>query len=417
MGFYYQNGELFCEKVPIKEIVKTTGTPVYIYSANHFEERFKAFDKAFENHPHLVCYSVKANSNVAILKLLAKLGAGADIVSGGELIRALKAGISPSKIVFSGVGKTEEEIELALKNKILMFNVESEEELFAIELIARKLNTKAPVSVRINPDVDPKTHPYISTGMKKNKFGISEKRAPEIYLKIKNSEFLEPVGIDVHIGSQITDLSPFEETFERIKNLVKMLNTMEISVRYLDLGGGLGICYKDETPPSPEEYVKKILEHLGDLDLTIIIEPGRAIAGNGGILVTKVLYIKTTETKKFVIVDGAMNDLIRPSLYDAYHEILPVEKKEGEKEKVDVVGPICESGDFFARERELPSLQKGDLLAVLSSGAYGYVMASNYNSRGRAPEVLVKNDKFYVIKRRETIFDLLSFETIPVDFL
>jgi len=411
--FSYKNGELYCEEVPVKKIVEEVGTPVYIYSARTIKRHFKVFDTAFKEVSHLVCYSVKANSNIAVLRLLGNLGAGADIVSGGELKRVLKAGISPQKVVFSGVGKTPEEIEFALSQDILMFNVESEEELFLIGEIAKRLKKKARFSLRVNPNVDPKTHPYISTGLKKNKFGIPEEEVIKLYESTKENPYLEAVGMDAHIGSQLTSISPFVEALSRLKKLWKELESLGFELKYLDLGGGLGIVYKDEEPPMPEEYAKAIIKEAKELNATLILEPGRVIVGNAGILVTRVLYKKKNNEKNFVIVDAGMNDLIRPAFYDAYHQIIPVEEKNGKKEVVDVVGPICESGDFFAKERELPEVSSGDLLAIMSAGAYGFVMSSNYNTRPKPPEILVIDDKFYIIRRRETVEDILSFETIP----
>jgi diaminopimelate decarboxylase len=411
--FSYKNGELYCEEVPVKKIVEEVGTPVYIYSARTIKRHFKVFDTAFKEVSHLVCYSVKANSNIAVLRLLGNLGAGADIVSGGELKRVLKAGISPQKVVFSGVGKTPEEIEFALSQDILMFNVESEEELFLIGEVAKRLKKKARFSLRVNPNVDPKTHPYISTGLKKNKFGIPEEEVIKLYESTKENPYLEAVGMDAHIGSQLTSISPFVEALSRLKKLWKELESLGFELKYLDLGGGLGIVYKDEEPPMPEEYAKAIIKEAKELNATLILEPGRVIVGNAGILVTRVLYKKKNNKKNFVIVDAGMNDLIRPAFYDAYHQIIPVEEKNGKKEVVDVVGPICESGDFFAKERELPEVSSGDLLAIMSAGAYGFVMSSNYNTRPKPPEILVIDDKFYIIRRRETVEDILSFETIP----
>jgi diaminopimelate decarboxylase len=415
--FTYKNGGLYCEEVPIKKIVEEVGTPVYIYSAKTIRRHFQVFDKSFKDINHLVCYSVKANSNIAVLSLLRKLGSGADIVSGGELKRALKAGIPPEKIVFSGVGKTPEEIELALSAGILMFNVESIEELETLGEIAKKLNKPAPFALRVNPDVDPQTHPYISTGLKKNKFGIPEEQVIDAYKKAKEHPYLNPVGLDAHIGSQITSVSPFKDALYRLKKVWEALINLGLELKYLDIGGGLGIVYENEEPPLPQEYAEAIIEEAKDLNATLILEPGRVIVGNAGILVTRVLYIKENIAKKFVIVDAGMNDLIRPAFYQAYHKIVPVEQRDEEGEVVDVVGPICESSDFLARERKLPKVKRGDLLAVMSAGAYGFVMSSNYNSRPRAPEILVDEDKFYIIRRRETIEDLLALESVPAPYL
>ena len=415
--FEYKNGELYCEEVPIKKILEDVGTPVYIYSAKTIRRHYKVFEKSFSGIDHLICYSVKANSNIAIISLLKQLGSGADIVSAGELKRVLKAGIDPKKIVFSGVGKTPEEIEFALRADILMFNVESLEELETLGEIAKKLEKKAPFALRINPDIDPQTHPYIATGIKRSKFGIPEEFVIEAYKKAKENPYLYPIGIDAHIGSQITSISPFVSALSRLKKIWEELINLGFELKYLDIGGGLGIVYKNEEPPLPQEYADAIIKEGKDLKATIILEPGRVIVGNAGILVTKVLYTKENILKKFVIVDAAMNDLIRPAFYQAYHKIIPIEEKYEEFEVVDVVGPICESSDFFAKERKLPKVKKGDFLAIMSAGAYGFVMSSNYNSRPRPPEVLVDEDKYYIIRKRETIEDLLAFETIPAKYL
>ena len=411
--FQYRENELYAEEVPVRQIARKVGTPFYLYSAATLRRHYRVFDQAFKTLPHLVCYAVKANSNLAVLRLLAREGAGADIVSGGELFRALKAGIPAEKIVFSGVGKTAREIRLALKAGILMFNVESLEELKSIARIARKMKKKAPIAIRVNPDVNPKTHPYISTGLKENKFGLDVETAFKAYQLAKEDPYLEIVGIDCHIGSQLTQLSPFVEALRRIKAFLKRLATVGISVRYLDLGGGLGIVYGEEEPPPPEKYAQALIEELNDLSVTLILEPGRVLVGNAGILVTKVLYYKETPAKKFLIVDAGMNDLLRPAFYQAYHEIIPVLKKERPSIVADVVGPICETGDFLARERELPLVKPGELLAVMSAGAYGFVMASNYNSRPRPAEVMVNGEEFYVVRRRETYAKLVAGEKIP----
>ncbi len=411
--FHFRNGELYAEEVPVREIAKRVGTPFYLYSAATLKRHFQVFDQAFARIPHLVCYSVKANSNLAVLRLLAREGSGADIVSGGELYRALKAGIPPQKIVFSGVGKTAKEMREALRAGILMFNVESLGELRLLSKEARRLKTKAPVAIRVNPDVDPKTHPYISTGLKKNKFGLDVKTALEAYRLAQKDPHLDIVGIDCHIGSQLTQVSPFVEALRRIKAFVQRLEDEGIRPRYLDLGGGLGIVYGNEAPPPPEEYASALIQELGDLEVTLILEPGRVLVGNAGILVTKVLYFKETPAKKFLIVDAGMNDLLRPAFYQAYHEIVPVNQKERPEAVVDVVGPICETGDFLAQDRRLPLVKPGELLAVMSAGAYGFVMASNYNSRPRPPEVLVHGDQFFVVRRRENYARLVAGERIP----
>src|SRR5262245_38466210 len=416
--FEYKDGELYAEDLPLKEIARQVGTPAYVYSLATLRRHYRVFDQAFQSQPHLICSSVKANSNLAVLKAFAREGSGFDIVSGGELFRALKAGAEAKKIVFSGVGKSRREMEEALTAGILMFNVESEPELAVLNEVAGKMGKKAPISLRVNPDVDPQTHPYISTGMKKSKFGIEIKRAMENYRKALSFPHLEIVGIDCHIGSQLTSVAPFVDALSRLREYLDRVLTGALksrggSVRYLDLGGGLGIRYKDEEPPQPEEYAKAILQAMSGLDITLVLEPGRVIVGNAGILVTEVLYLKDTEEKKFVIVDGAMNDLIRPALYGSYQSIRPVREQPGDKIVADVVGPICESGDFFAKDREITRPRPGDLLAVMSAGAYGFTMSSNYNSRPRAAEVLVDGRNFHVIRQRETLDDLIKGETIP----
>ncbi len=416
--FEYRNGEMFAEGVPVKRIAKEVGTPAYVYSLATLKRHFRVFDQAFSKVPHIVCFSVKANSNIALLRAFAKEGSGFDIVSGGELFRALKAGGDPQKIVFSGVGKKKEEIEYALNCGILMFNVESEHEMVALNEIAGGVGKKAPISLRINPDVDPQTHPYISTGMKKAKFGVDIARSVESYKKAASLPHLEVVGVDCHIGSQLTSVSPFVDALARVREyldrvLVGSLKKEGAQIRYLDLGGGLGISYKDEMPPHPEEYANAIIGGLEGLNVTLILEPGRVIVGNAGILITEVQYLKETDEKKFVIVDGGMNDLIRPALYGSYQRIQPVVDGNGEKIVADVVGPICESGDFFAKDREISRPQRGDLLAVMSAGAYGFTMASNYNSHPKPPEVLVDGDHYYVIRARESLDDLIRGEEIP----
>jgi diaminopimelate decarboxylase len=416
--FDYRSGELFAEGVPLRRIAAEVRTPVYVYSLATLQRHFRVFDQAFAQVPHIVCYSVKANSNLALLRAFVKEGGGCDIVSGGELFRALKAGADPKKIVFSGVGKKREEIEYALNAGILMFNVESEEEMNALNEIAGAIGKRAPVSLRINPDVDAKTHPYISTGMKKAKFGVDIKRSIDSYKRAAGLPNVEIVGLDCHIGSQLTSVAPFVDALSRVREYLDrvLLGSLEkegACLRYLDLGGGLGINYKDEEPPHPQEYARAIIEGVEGLDVTLILEPGRVIVGNAGILLTEVQYIKETDEKKFVIVDGGMNDLIRPALYGSYQAIQPVIQKDGEKIIADVVGPICESGDFFAKDREIARPRRGDLLAVMSAGAYGFTMASNYNSHPKPPEVLVDGDQYYVVRSRETLDDLIRGETIP----
>ncbi len=412
--FYYKDGELYCEQVPIRKIASKTGTPVYCYSYSHLVSRFRAYEEAFGQTPHLVCFAVKANSNLAVLNALGELGAGADIVSGGELFRALKAGIPAGRIVYSGVGKTRNEMAYALKEDILMFNVESMEELEVIDAVALREKKKARIAIRVNPDVDPKTHPYISTGLKKNKFGLSIEQALDAYREASRRSWLEVTGIAFHIGSQILETDPFVHAFEKIKILLEKLQSEGINPSYVDLGGGLGISYHGESPPEPEDYVSSILKRASGLSQTIIMEPGRAICGNSGVLVTKLLYTKKNSLKTFYVVDAAMNDLGRPSLYDAYHEIRPVNERPGaDNVTVDVVGPICETGDFLARDRDLPILSPGELLTVMSAGAYGFTMSSNYNSRPRAAEVMVRGSRFEIIRQRETYEDLIRGETIP----
>jgi len=411
--FEYRSGELFAEGVPVRRIAREVGTPAYIYSLATLKRHYRVFDQAFARLSHLVCFSMKSNSNLAVLRAFVKEGGGFDIVSAGELFRALKAGADPKKIVFSGVGKKKAEIEYALNAGILMFNVESEQELTVLNEVARGVEKKAPISLRVNPDVDPKTHPYISTGMKKSKFGIDIKRSLEVYKRALSLTHLEVIGVDCHIGSQLTTIPPFVDALSRVKVFVEALRKEGARIRYLDLGGGLGIRYKDEEPPHPEEYAGALIQGLRGLDVTLILEPGRVVVGNAGILVTEVLYLKEGEEKTFVIVDGGMNDLIRPALYGSYQAIRPVVEGKGEMIVADVVGPICESGDFFAKDREIPRPQEGDLLAVMSAGAYGFTMSSNYNSRPRAPEILVDGDNFHVVRKRESFEDLISGETIP----
>ncbi|RMH33555.1 MAG: diaminopimelate decarboxylase [Nitrospirae bacterium] len=412
--FHYHGDELYCEDVSLKHIAQTVGTPCYVYSYQTLVRHFRAVDQAFQSIPHLVAFAVKANSNLAILRLLALEGSGADIVSGGELYRALRAGISPKKIVFAGVGKSRPEIEYALKSDILMFNVESSSELRQIDRLAGSLGTRARVALRVNPDIDPKTHPYISTGLKKSKFGIGADRALDEFKLASSLPNIEVVGVHKHIGSQLTDVSPFVEALKKILGLIEQLRASGLDIQYVNIGGGLGITYADEKPPLPQDLASAIAPLVRSLKCRLILEPGRVIAGNAGILLTQVLYTKDTESKRFVIVDAAMNDLLRPSLYDAYHEILHVQRRaETQTRRVDVVGPICESGDFLAKDRTLPDSHPGDLLAVMSAGAYGFTMSSNYNSRPRAPEVLVRGNEMYVIRAREQYEDLVRGEVIP----
>jgi len=410
--FEYRDGELYCEDVSLKEIAKHYGTPTYVYSGNTIIRHFKVFDGAFAEVQHLTCFSIKSNSNIAILNLLNRYGSGMDIVSGGELYRALKAGVVPQKIVYSGVGKTPQEMEYALKEDILMFNVESFEELDLLNSVARSLGRFARISLRVNPDVDPKTHPYISTGLRQNKFGIDIKEAVSAYKKARELSNLHIIGVSCHIGSQLTEVSPFVDALEKILRLVEELKKEGIAIRYVDIGGGLGIRYDTEEPPHPEEYARAIKGLLLDRGLTLILEPGRVIVGNAGILLTRVLYHKKGKEKDFIVVDAAMNDLVRPSLYGSYHGIWPVELKEQGEIEADVVGPICESGDFFAKKRKLQRVKQGDLLSIMSAGAYGFSMSSNYNSRPRAAEILVLKDKAYEIRKRESYEDLIRNEYI-----
>jgi diaminopimelate decarboxylase len=414
--FNFKNNDFYCEDTSLRSLAEKWGTPLYLYSHRTLCRHFEVFDSAFERYPHLVCFSVKANSNLALLKIFITQGGGADVVSGGELFRVLKAGIDPKKVVYSGVGKTEEEISFALEAGILMFNIESSEELKVINQQAKELHTKAPISIRVNPDIDPKTHPYISTGLKKNKFGIDLPRSLEEYRFARSLEHIEIIGVDCHIGSQITETGPFVEALRKVKTLISALRQEEIAIKYLDLGGGLGITYAEEVPPHPHEYAQAILNEIQGQALTLILEPGRVIVGNAGVLVTKVLYTKTTQEKNFVIVDAGMNDLIRPSLYNAYQEVIPIAKTTEERYTADIVGPICESGDFLARDRVMTKVQKGNFLAIMSAGAYGFAMSSNYNSRPRPAEVLVAGKESFLIRQRESFEDLIRGETIP-DFL
>jgi diaminopimelate decarboxylase len=415
--FHYTDGQLHCEEVPLARIAEEVGTPVYVYSTATIERHYRVFDEALAGLDHLICYSVKANSNLSVLKLLFGLGAGADIVSGGELTRVLRAGGDPKKVVFSGVGKTEAEMRAALEAGVLAFNVESEPELRLLDQVASAMGVRAPISLRVNPDVDPQTHPYISTGLKNNKFGIAATQAGEVYAAARGLRHIDIVGVDCHIGSQLTKTAPFSDAVKRLVDLIESLHRDGIAVRYLDIGGGLGIPYGKEEepePPTPAEYgaaVKEALAPLRDRRMTILCEPGRVIVGNAGALVTRVLYDKQSDPKRFMIVDAAMNDLIRPSFYGSFHPMRPVvERPERARAAVDVVGPICESGDFLARDRELPVLERGELLCVGAAGAYSFTMSSNYNTRPRAAEVLVRGATYQVVRRRETVDQLLVNE-------
>jgi len=411
--FNYHNEKLYCEQVLLSDIAAEVGTPFYLYSHATLTRHFQAFDAAFDGIDRLICYSAKANTNQAILKLLGGYGCGLDIVSGGELYRGLQAGYPPERIVYSGVGKQVDEIDYALQAGILMFNVESVAELELINQRATDLKKRAPVALRVNPNVDAGTHPYISTGLKKNKFGIASETALAGYAMASSLEYVDVIGMACHIGSQITEARPFEDALKSLKDLVGELKQTGIDIRYLDMGGGLGITYEDETPPSLTEYASSIIEQLKEMKLRLILEPGRVLVGNAGILVTRVLYLKQGDTKNFVVVDAGMNDLMRPTLYNAYHAIEPVAISPKELIVADVVGPICESGDFLAIDRSMPIVERGDLLAVMSAGAYGYVMSSNYCSRPRVAEVMVKGDGFHVVKSREGYEDLIRGESLP----
>lgn len=411
--FQYKGNELYAEEVAVREIAEKVGTPVYIYSHATLERHYRAMDEAFAAVPHTICYSMKANSNLAVLKAFFNLGGGVDIVSGGELYRALAAGVEPQKVVYSGVGKKDEEIEYALNTGILMFNVESEEELDRIDQVAGRFGKKAGIAIRVNPDVDPETHPYITTGLKKAKFGINIERSLEQYKRAARMSNLDVIGIDCHIGSQLTKVTPFVDTIKKLKRLIEGLKESGITLRYFDLGGGLGITYSDEAPPLPAEYGLAITAETKDLGLHLLFEPGRNLVGNAGIMVGKCLYTKRGEEKNFVIVDAAMNDLARPSLYGSYHGVQAVRKDQDGAIVADIVGPICESGDFLAKDREMPAFRQGDLLAFMSAGAYGFAMSSNYNSRPRAAEVMVKGDAYQVVREREKVEDLVRGEKLP----
>ena len=411
--FHYKDNELWCEEVSVSAIARDVGTPFYLYSHRTLRHHYRVFDEAFADVPHIICFSVKSNSNIAVLRIFINEGSGVDIVSGGELYRALQAGVDTQKVVYSGVGKRVDEIEYALKSNILMFNVESSQELHVINTCAEKLGKTAGIALRVNPDVDPETHPHISTGLKKNKFGIDIVRSRGEYRKAKKLANIDIKGVSCHIGSQVTKISPFIDTLDRLKKLIKFLREDDIEIRYVDLGGGLGITYDKEEAPHPSEYAKAIIDAAKEVNGTLIFEPGRVIVGNAGIIVTEVLYTKRNDGKNFVIIDAGMNDLIRPSLYDSYHQIQPVVQKERGEIIADVVGPICESGDYLAKDRKIFGFERGELMAVMSAGAYGFTMSSNYNSRGRIPEVLVKDDRFFIIRKREAYKDLIRGETLP----
>ena len=408
--FSYRDGELFAEELPVAQLAERFGTPLYLYSRDALETHYHAFDDAFGEHPHRVCYAVKANSNLAVLQVLAQAGAGFDIVSGGELERVLRAGGEPRNIVFSGVGKTAGEMADALKVGIHCFNVESAAELELLNLVAGELDRVAPIAIRVNPDVDAQTHPYISTGLKENKFGVDIQKAPALYQRAAELPHIKVLGIDCHIGSQLTRLAPFEDALERVLKLLGDLQALGIEIHHLDLGGGLGVTYQDEAPPARSDYVQALLKHIPG-DLPVHIEPGRSIAANAGLFITQVLFLKPTEHRNFAVVDGAMNDLIRPSLYSAWQEIVPVTPHDADCRDWDIVGPVCEPGDFLGKDRAL-ALEAGDYLAVRSAGAYGFVMASNYNSRNRPAEVMVDGDQAFLVRARETVDEQLRLETL-----
>lgn len=410
-AFNYRDGELFAEGVGLSALAERFGTPTYVYSRAHIEAQYRSYADALQGTSHLVCFAVKANSNLGVLNVLARLGAGFDIVSGGELERVLAAGGRADRVVFSGVGKTRADMRRALEVGVHCFNVESTEELERLQQVAAEMDVRAPVSLRVNPDVDAGTHPYISTGLKENKFGIAIADAEEVYIRAAQLPNLEIVGVDCHIGSQLTSLDPFLDALDRILMLVDRLGDCGILLNHLDLGGGLGVRYRDEQPPLAGDYIKAVRERLGDRELALVFEPGRHIVANAGVLLTRVEYLKHTEHKDFAIVDAAMNDLIRPALYQAWMDVSAVQPRDGETRNYDVVGPICETGDFLAKDRSL-SLAEGDLLAVRSAGAYGFVMSSNYNTRGRCAEVLVDGDLAFEVRRRETVAELFAGESL-----
>jgi len=403
--------KFYIENVLIEDIAKKFSTPSYIYSKENILNNYLNFKNQFDDIDHLICFSVKSNPNIAILNLLANNGSGFDIVSGGELQRVITAKGDPQKVVFSGVGKSKEDIELAIKHDILTFNVESESELYRIQNAAKKLNKKANISIRVNPNVDPKTHPYISTGLKKNKFGVDEKNAILMYKIAKKLDSINIKGIDCHIGSQITELKPFEDSIKKLMELINHLKSIDIFIKHIDIGGGIGIKYSKEEPPTFSDYAKTVKNILQDTDLKIIFEPGRALIGKSGVLLTEVEFIKNGPEKNFVIVNAAMNDLMRPTLYDAFHEIINLSESKSQKKKYDIVGPICETGDFLGKDRLL-SVEENNILAILDVGAYGMSMSSNYNSRPKASEIIVDDDKFYTIRNRETFADLINKEQL-----
>jgi len=410
--FSYQQGRLHAEQVALATIADRVGTPCYVYSRATLEHHWRVFDEALGDHPHLICYAVKANSSLAVLQVLVRLGSGFDIVSAGELARVLRAGGDPSKVVFSGVAKRADEMRLALDAGIRCFNVESADELERLEQVAREAGKLAPVSIRVNPDVDARTHPYISTGLRDNKFGVDVDAALAVYQRASELPHLQVTGIDCHIGSQLTATAPFVDALERVLQLVDRLQATGIELAHIDLGGGLGIPYSaQDRPPAPDQYARDLLAHLAGRPQELLLEPGRAIAGNAGVLLTRVEYLKHSAHKNFALVDAAMNDLQRPALYDAWHDIQPVVPRDGPAERYDIVGPVCETGDFLGKQREL-ALQQGDLLAVRSAGAYGFTMSSNYNSRPRVAEVMVDDDQLHIIRERESLDDLFRHEQL-----
>jgi diaminopimelate decarboxylase len=415
--FHYENNELYCEEVLVADIAEEVGTPFYLYSNRTLVDHYKKLDKAFENVDHLICFSMKSNANLAVCRTLVNEGSGADIVSGGELYRAIKAGFHPQSIVFAGVGKTEAEIEYALNTDILMFNVESMSEARAIGRVAGRLGKKARIALRVNPDVDAKTHKHITTGKKENKFGIPIDKALEYFTEVVNMPNLDVMGVQAHIGSQIISTTPYVESINRLAKLINDLDEVGINIQTLNIGGGLGIIYNEENPSTAQQFAEAILPLVEPTGRKLILEPGRFIVGNAGILVTRVVYIKPTETKTFVIVDAGMNDLLRPALYDSYHSVRPVKITSTDEMIADVVGPICESSDCFAKERKISIVKEGDIMAIFSAGAYGFAMSSNYNARPRVAEVIVIDNKYYITRKRETYEDLVNGESIPKELL
>jgi len=414
-AFPRRDGCLYAEGLPVADIAAQVGTPVYLYSAGALLHAYDGIDEAFAGRPHLICYSIKANMNLAVVNTLVRRGAGIDVTSRGELFRARAAGADPEKIVYSGVGKRDDEIRAALEEGIKLFNVESRAELRHIDSVAGAMGVRAPIAFRVNPDVDPQTHPYISTGLRTSKFGVPISEAVEAYAEAKALPNVDVIGLDCHIGSQLVSIEPFADALARVANLVVELRGAGHGIEIIDVGGGLGVMYAEEVPPSPAEYAAAVQGAVGDLDCEIVLEPGRSLTANAGIFVTRVLYTKGSDEKSFVVVDGGMNDLLRPALYGSYQRIEPVGQARPGVQKVDIVGPVCESGDFFAKDRSFPSVEEGDLVAVRSAGAYGFSMSSNYNGRPRCAEVLVRGDRFAVVRERENLEDLVRGETIPED--